>query len=111
MYSNVEKKYIQQHYAVVYKSEESYRKLLHYCGLSYQKIEFVDRRQSQERVSEFRERFRAKIKGDYTDVVVMDEMSLEKYPHQFLGGIDEGSLRSLRLSKNVLALPFTVAYR
>lgn len=101
------KKYIQQHYAVVYKSEESYRKLLHYCGLSYQKVEFVDRRQSEERVSEFRERFRAKIKGgDYTDVVVMDEMSLEKYPHQFFKWHRRGVTPVLKVTKERIGTTF-----
>jgi transposase len=57
------KKYIQMHYGVTYKSPESYRKLLHYCGLSYQKVEFIDKRQDQAKVDEFKKRFKAKIKG------------------------------------------------
>lgn len=41
---------------------ESYRKLLHYCGFSYQKAEFVDRRRDEKEVSHFKKHLETRLK-------------------------------------------------
>jgi transposase len=41
---------VEQWYAVVYEHDSSYRRLLHFCGFSYQKVEQVYRSQASEQV-------------------------------------------------------------
>ena len=40
------KQLVKDEYGVIYETAKAYRDLLHYCGFSYQKAEFVDRRKS-----------------------------------------------------------------
>jgi transposase len=48
---------------IVYKSLNSYRKLLNAAGLSYQKVEFVDKHRDKKTHKGFKQQFEAKIKG------------------------------------------------
>lgn len=56
------KRLVKDHFAKEYQHSDSYRRLLHYCGLSYQKVELVDRRRKDEPREEFKKRFTAKLK-------------------------------------------------
>lgn len=56
-------KLVKKETKVVYKSTNSYRKLLQEAGLSYQKVEFEDKRKNQTNHDEFKKQFEAKIKG------------------------------------------------
>lgn len=47
---------------IVYRSVNSYRKLLNAAGLSYQKVEFVDKHRDSKAHKGFRKQFEAKIK-------------------------------------------------
>lgn len=61
------KQLVKQKYHREYKTEESYRKLLKYCGYSYQKVEFEDERKSDEEGVVFKKRFKGKLKkGDFS---------------------------------------------
>lgn len=53
---------VRKEFKVEYQSNESYRRLLHYGGLSYQKVEFVDRRRNEEEVSNFKKRLETRLK-------------------------------------------------
>lgn len=57
------KKLVEKETGVVYKSVNSYRKLLKMAGMSYQKVEFVDQHQNQELHDGFQKQFEAKVKG------------------------------------------------
>lgn len=48
---------------VVYRSINSYRKLLSEAGMSYQKVEFVDKHQNKEAYDGFKKQLEAKVKG------------------------------------------------
>jgi len=56
------KQLVKQKYHIEYKTEESYRNLLKYCGYSYQKVEFEDERKSNEEGVTFKKRFKGKLK-------------------------------------------------
>ena len=56
------KRLIKKKYHAEYRSDESYRRLLHDCGLSYQKVEFQDKRKDKEKVEEFKKRAIIKLK-------------------------------------------------
>ena len=59
--------YVKERCHKEYESEESYRRLLHYCGFSYQRVEFVDKRRKPGSENEFKERLRKKLKkGSFT---------------------------------------------
>lgn len=47
---------------VEYTCPESYQKLFKYCGYSYQKVEFADRRRNSEGREHFKERARIRLK-------------------------------------------------
>lgn len=57
------KQLVKRETGVVYKSVNAYRKLLAEAGLSYQKVEFVDKHQNQEGHDGFKKQLEAKIKG------------------------------------------------
>lgn len=57
------KKLVERETGVVFRSENSYRKLLDEAGLSYQKVEFVDKHKNQEAHDGFKKQFEAKVKG------------------------------------------------
>lgn len=57
------KNLVEKETGVVYKSVNSYRKLLAEAGMSYQKVEFVDKHQKQEVHDAFQKQFEAKVKG------------------------------------------------
>lgn len=50
------KKLVKSRYAVVYKSNDTYTRLFHYCGFSYQRVEFVDRRKDEKAGNNFKKR-------------------------------------------------------
>jgi putative transposase len=54
---------VERETGVIYKSVNSYRKLLDEAGLSYQKVEFVDKHQNQQLHDDFQQQFEAKVKG------------------------------------------------
>lgn len=56
------KQLIKKKYKIEYKSLETYRGLLRYCGYSYQKVEFEDERKSNEQTVDFKKRFSGKLK-------------------------------------------------
>jgi transposase len=56
------KRLVKDKYDVEYKSANAYRDLLHYCGFSYQKAEYVDRRKDNASQGHFRKRFEKKLK-------------------------------------------------
>jgi transposase len=56
------KQLVKKIYGVEYKTWKAYRDLLHYCGLSYQKVEFVDKRKKHEDAHQFKKRFEKKLK-------------------------------------------------
>lgn len=49
-------------YQVEYETTKAYRDLLHYCGFSYQKAAFVDRRKDNQSQGHFKKRFAQKLK-------------------------------------------------
>ena len=53
---------IKKEFKVEYQSNESYRRLLHHSGFSYQKAEFVDRRRDEKEVSHFKKRLETRLK-------------------------------------------------
>lgn len=56
------KELLKKEFKVEYQSNESYRKLLHYCGFSYQKAEFVDRRRDEKEVKHFKKHLETRLK-------------------------------------------------
>ncbi len=59
------KQLVERETKVVYKSTNSYRKLLNQAGLSYQKVEFEDKHKNQANHDEFKKQFEAKVKGGH----------------------------------------------
>lgn len=57
------KQMVQRETGVVYKSVNAYRKLLNEAGMSYQKVEFIDKHKNQESHDGFKKQFEAKVKG------------------------------------------------
>lgn len=57
------KQLVEKETKVVYKSVNAYRKLLDEAGLSYQKVEFVDKHKNQEAHDGFKKQFEAQVKG------------------------------------------------
>lgn len=57
------KQVVERETGVVFSSENSYRKLLNEAGLSYQKVEFVDKHQNQKVHNGFKKQFETKVKG------------------------------------------------
>lgn len=53
---------VKQKYQVEYKCRDTYRKLAHRIGLSWQRVEFEDERKSDERVEDFKKRMQIKLK-------------------------------------------------
>lgn len=53
---------VHKEYKLAYKNKDSYRKLLKFCGFTYQKVEFEDERKSNEQGAEFKKRFEGKLK-------------------------------------------------
>ncbi len=53
---------IKNKHKVEYKTERSYQNLLRYCGFSYQKAEYIDKRKDDKSSEHFRERFRKRLK-------------------------------------------------
>lgn len=45
-----------------YKTEKSYQNLLRYCGFSYQKAEYIDKRKDEKLGSHFKTRFKRRLK-------------------------------------------------
>ncbi|MBM4402608.1 MAG: winged helix-turn-helix domain-containing protein [Candidatus Cloacimonetes bacterium] len=61
------KELVKKEFRVEYQSSESYRRLLHCCGFSYQKAELVDKRRDEEEVGHFKKRLEARLKkGGFT---------------------------------------------
>lgn len=57
------KQLIKKKYHKEYQTMEAYRKLLHYCGFSYQKVEFTDkRRPDKDKIDHFKKRYQGKLK-------------------------------------------------
>jgi transposase len=56
------KELVQNTYGVSYKSVKSYRELLKYCGFSYQKVVYQDKRKRNEDAGHFKKRFEKKLK-------------------------------------------------
>lgn len=56
------KQLVKDTYKVTYKNDKAYRDLLHYCGFSYQKAEYVDRRKNNQSQGHFKKRFEKKLK-------------------------------------------------
>lgn len=56
------RKYIKERYRVEYESTRSYQRILKYCGYSYQRVEYEDKRKPVEEAAEFKERFKKKLK-------------------------------------------------
>lgn len=56
------KRLVKDEYGVTYETAKAYRDLLHYCGFSYQKAEFVDRRKNSESPGHFKKQFEKKLK-------------------------------------------------
>lgn len=57
------KQMVERETGLVYKSMNSYRKLLDEAGMSYQKVEFIDKHKNQESHDGFKKQFEAKVKG------------------------------------------------
>ena len=57
------KQLVERETKVVYKSDNSYRKLLCQAGMSYQKVEFEDKHKNQANHDEFKKQFEDKVKG------------------------------------------------
>jgi len=57
------KQVVQRETGVVYKSINACRRLLREAGLSYQKVEFVDKHKNKGRHDGFKKQFAAKVKG------------------------------------------------
>lgn len=53
---------VKDQYHVEYETAKAYRDLLHHCGFSYQKAEFVDRRKDNQSQGHFKKRFEKKLK-------------------------------------------------
>ena len=56
------KRLVKDEYDVTYKTAKTYRELLHYCGFSYQKAAFVDRRKNNQSHGHFKKQFEKKLK-------------------------------------------------
>lgn len=59
------KKLVEHKTGVVFRSENSYRKLLEEAGLSYQKVEFEDQHKNQANHDGFQKQFETKVKGGH----------------------------------------------
>lgn len=57
------KQIVERKTGVIFRSENSYRKLLDEAGLSYQKVEFEDQHKNQSNHDGFQKQFEAKVKG------------------------------------------------
>ena len=57
------KQLVEKETGVVYKSVNAYCKLLNEAGMSYQKVEFVDKHKDQGKHDEFKKQFESKVKG------------------------------------------------
>lgn len=53
---------VKNEYGVEYKSEKSYQTLLRYCGFSYQKAEYIDKRKDEKAGDHFKTRFKKRLK-------------------------------------------------
>jgi len=58
----VMRRLVKDQYRVEYETAKAYRDLLHYCGFSYQKAEFVDRRKDNQSQGNFKKRCEKKLK-------------------------------------------------
>lgn len=56
------RKLVKREFKMEYQHEDSYRRLLKYAGLSYQRVEFADRRRNEADIKEFKKRLKTKIK-------------------------------------------------
>lgn len=56
------KQLVTERFHVEYKHQDSYRRLLRYCGYSYQRVEFEDERRSNEKAEDFKKRATIKLK-------------------------------------------------
>lgn len=56
------KRLVQSEFGVEYKGISSYRRLFDYCGFSYQKVQFVDKRQNKEDLDRFKKRYKMRSK-------------------------------------------------
>lgn len=56
------KQLVKDKYKAEYKSAKSYRELLKYCGFSYQKAEYTDKRKNNISQGHFKKRFEKKLK-------------------------------------------------
>ena len=56
------KTYVKRKYAVMYTSDESYRLLLHFCGMSYQRVEFEEKRKDAKKGDAFKHEYHFKTK-------------------------------------------------
>ena len=56
------KQLVKDEYGVTYETAKAYRDLLHYCGFSYQKAEFIDRRKNNQSQGHFKKQFEKKLK-------------------------------------------------
>lgn len=57
------KQLVERETKVVYKSDNSYRKLLLQAGMSYQKVEFEDKHKNRSNHDGFKKQFESKVKG------------------------------------------------
>lgn len=56
------KQLVKDKFKVEYKTVKSYRELLKYCGFSYQKAEYIDRRKNSGQTEHFKKHFEKKVK-------------------------------------------------
>lgn len=56
------KRLVESEFGVEYKGMSSYRRLFDYCGFSYQKVQFVDKRQNKEELDSFKKKYRMRSK-------------------------------------------------
>ena len=56
------KQLVKDEYGVIYETAKAYRDFLHYCGFSYQKAEFIDRRKNNQSQGHFKKQFEKKLK-------------------------------------------------
>lgn len=53
---------VKKMFSIEYKNKDSYRKLLKYCGYTYQRVEFEDARKSNQSAEDFKHDFKIKLK-------------------------------------------------
>lgn len=57
-------KHVKKTYGVVYTGERTYQRLLSYCRLTRQRVEFIDHRKHTEKEKDFKVQFKKKLKKE-----------------------------------------------